>query len=70
MKRVSKERYIAKLFSLATPSKNGTPRVVSDPPTTVRYEGAWQVAEWVRRGRVVAQHRSKIGEESRFYIEC
>ena len=70
MKMVDGKRYLQKILKLSKPNPDKTPRSIPDAPTRVVMEGAWQVVQYVRRGRIVAEKRSAMHRESKYYIEC
>lgn len=63
MKAVDEKEYVAFIKSI---SEKGT--VIPDPPTRVRREGAIQVVEYERAGKVVAQHCSALHKGDWYFI--
>ncbi len=63
MKKVTEKDYVDFIRAI---SEKGI--VVPDPPTRVRREGAVQVVEYERDGKVVAQHCSELRKRDRYYI--
>lgn len=63
MKEVTEKDYVN--FIKAISEKGG---VIPDPPTRVRREGATQIVEYERAGKVVAQHCSELRKGDWYFI--